>query len=116
MSSSVAKFFILGSVAVVVAVGFGILAALTVMLLWNALLPDLFDFPEIGFWQALGLSVLSTLLFKSSGSSSESCPHLWSHPKPREDFVARSHCVIPVTTKPKNHRSSGTLMVNSTEV
>ena len=35
------------------------------MLLWNWLMPTLFQFPEITFWQACGLQLLSTLLFKS---------------------------------------------------
>ncbi|HVS96280.1 MAG TPA: hypothetical protein VHE54_07330 [Puia sp.] len=34
-----------------------------VMLLWNALMPDLFHLPVITFWQALGLLVLSKILF-----------------------------------------------------
>ena len=34
-----------------------------VMLLWNALLPALFHFPIIGFWQALGLLLLTKILF-----------------------------------------------------
>ncbi len=34
-----------------------------VMLLWNALLPELFHFPVISFWQALGLLILTKLLF-----------------------------------------------------
>jgi hypothetical protein len=34
-----------------------------VMLLWNALLPALFHFPIIGFWQALGLLLLAKILF-----------------------------------------------------
>lgn len=40
------------------------LAALgaVVMFLWNWLLPALFGWPVIGFWQALGLLVLSKLL------------------------------------------------------
>ena len=44
-------------VAVVVA-----LAAAVVMALWNALLPALFGWPALGFWQALGLLALSRLL------------------------------------------------------
>ena len=35
------------------------------MLLWNWLMPTLFQLPEITFWQACGLQLLSTLLFKS---------------------------------------------------
>ncbi|HMH20206.1 MAG TPA: hypothetical protein VK563_00450 [Puia sp.] len=34
-----------------------------VMLLWNALLPVLFHFPVISFWQALGLLLLIKILF-----------------------------------------------------
>jgi hypothetical protein len=33
-----------------------------VMLLWNALLPALFGWPAISFWQALGLLLLSRIL------------------------------------------------------
>jgi hypothetical protein len=45
-------------VAVAVAVfGFG------VMFLWNGLLPELFGWKEIGFVQAIGLLVLSKILF-----------------------------------------------------
>ena len=33
-----------------------------VMLLWNWLMPALFGLPAIGFWQAVGLLVLSKLL------------------------------------------------------
>jgi hypothetical protein len=38
-----------------------------VMLLWNALLPDLFNLPEVTYWQAFGLFALSRLLFGSFG-------------------------------------------------
>ena len=35
-----------------------------VMWLWNMLIPELFHGPFISFWQALGLLVLSKILFK----------------------------------------------------
>lgn len=38
-----------------------------VMLLWNALLPDIFGVKTIGFLQALGLLILSKILFGSFG-------------------------------------------------
>jgi hypothetical protein len=41
--------------------GFGLTAL--VMVLWNALLPDLFQVPRINYWQAFGLFVLCRLLF-----------------------------------------------------
>jgi hypothetical protein len=34
------------------------------MLLWDWLMPTLFGLPEITFWQACGLQLLATLLFK----------------------------------------------------
>ena len=43
-----------------------------VQLLWNWLLPPLFGFPTISFWQALGLLALCRILFgglRSGGSS-----------------------------------------------
>jgi hypothetical protein len=36
------------------------------MILWNWLMPTIFGLPEIGFWQACGLQLLATILFKST--------------------------------------------------
>jgi hypothetical protein len=36
---------------------------IAVMLLWNAILPDLLHTGNLNFWQALGLLILSRLLF-----------------------------------------------------
>ena len=44
--------------------------ALPVMWLWNGLMPEIFGLALISFKQALGLSILSGLLFKSTSSSS----------------------------------------------
>jgi hypothetical protein len=38
-----------------------------VMLLWNALLPPLFGWPAVTFWQALGLLALCRILFGGLG-------------------------------------------------
>jgi hypothetical protein len=38
-----------------------------VMALWNALLPPIFGLPRIGFWQGLGLFLLTHLLFGGVG-------------------------------------------------
>jgi len=40
---------------------------LVTMLLWNWLVPVLFNGPIISFWQALGLLILSKLLFWGAG-------------------------------------------------
>jgi hypothetical protein len=52
------KFALLAVVAVA-------LLGAVVMALWNALLPVLFGWPAIGFWQAVGLLLLSKILFGS---------------------------------------------------
>jgi hypothetical protein len=39
-----------------------LLVTLVIMSLWNALLPALFGWPAISFWQAMGLMFLSRLL------------------------------------------------------
>ena len=43
-----------------------ILLALPLQLLWNWLMPTIFDLPMIIFWQALGLNMLAGILFKSN--------------------------------------------------
>ncbi|HEY8934360.1 MAG TPA: hypothetical protein VIM65_04040 [Cyclobacteriaceae bacterium] len=52
-------------------VAFGALIALVfgyiTMLLWNWLVPELFHGPMITFWQAVGLLVLSKILFHGLG-------------------------------------------------
>ena len=40
-----------------------VLIAAIVMWLWNAILPELFGFKMITFWQASGLLILSKILF-----------------------------------------------------
>lgn len=52
-------------------VGLALLMAVPTMLLWNWLCPELFGLPVIGFWQALGLNILGSILFK--GSCNHSC-------------------------------------------
>lgn len=49
-------------IAVLAIIAVGVLSFI-VMSLWNALLPELFAVRAITFWQALGLLVLSKLLF-----------------------------------------------------
>lgn len=60
---------ILGVVDLVV--WMSLLFTLPVMWLWNWLIPEIFGLVEIGFWQALGLNMLSSFLFNQSGSSSK---------------------------------------------
>jgi hypothetical protein len=43
-----------------------LILALPVMWLWNATLPELFGFKEIGLWMAWKLALLASFLFKST--------------------------------------------------
>jgi uncharacterized membrane protein len=61
------KLILIGPLAILgmllfIAIGGGI-----VQLLWNWLLPSLFGWREISFWQALGLLALCRILFGGSG-------------------------------------------------
>ncbi|MCL4512305.1 MAG: hypothetical protein M1470_14790 [Bacteroidetes bacterium] len=42
-------------------------AGLVLMLLWNSLLPIIFGIKAIGYWQAVGLLILSKVLFGGIG-------------------------------------------------
>ena len=63
-------FHIVGHVLVglLFAVAFALVFALLVKLIWNGLMPTIFDLQEITFWQAFGIIILAKLLFGSFGS------------------------------------------------
>jgi hypothetical protein len=56
---------------ILLGIGFGIagvgllaLCGWVVMLLWNWLMPEIFGLKTLGYWQAWGLLILSSILFK----------------------------------------------------
>ncbi len=62
-----------------------------VMLLWNGILPALFGFHTITFWQALGILILSKILFGGFGgqhrrghSGHHHTNNRWMHLNPEE--------------------------------
>jgi uncharacterized membrane protein len=62
-----------------------------VMLLWNWLLPPLFGWHQIGFWQAVGLLALCRILFGGFGRHGSVRSHVhrrmaerWDHMTPDE--------------------------------
>jgi hypothetical protein len=78
------KIAVVGTIAVFV---FGFV----VMSLWNWLMPSLFRLPQISFWQALGLVVLSKILFGGFHSHTGRRTHWrrrmrdrWEHMTPEE--------------------------------
>ena len=91
------KIFILPLIVAIAA-----LVSLVTMLLWNALMPDIFGLPEITYFQALGLLVLSKILFgrfgshKRHGKFGGRCGHFkdkWKNmtPEEREKFMNFRH-------------------------
>jgi len=63
---------LLAMLAAAFAFALSVLFTFPVMWLWNALLPELFGFKVITFWQAFGLILLVQLLAPKSSSSSSS--------------------------------------------
>jgi hypothetical protein len=43
-----------------------LLLGLPLMLLWNWLMPIVFNLPTITFWQAVGINVLASIIFPKS--------------------------------------------------
>jgi hypothetical protein len=61
------RLLLMAPFAIVGIVVFAFIGGEVVRLLWNWLLPELFGFPQITFWQALGLLALCRILFGGSG-------------------------------------------------
>jgi hypothetical protein len=53
--------------ALVLVPGLLALFAAVTMWLWNWLMPAIFKLPTIGFWKAVGVLILSHILFKGGG-------------------------------------------------
>ena len=62
MKNIIKLFAVIGIMLVTCAV-FGV----AVMLLWNALMPQIFALPVLNYWQAAGLLILARLLFGGLG-------------------------------------------------
>ena len=54
---------------VILIAGMALLLALPTLLLWNWLMPTIFGLVKITFWQALGINMLTGILFKPSSVS-----------------------------------------------
>ena len=53
-------------ISLFVQLGAMLIEATIVRLMWNLILPELFDFPTIGFGQSFGLLLISNCLFKNT--------------------------------------------------
>jgi hypothetical protein len=61
------KWFFLGPLAIVAMFLFAVIGGEVVLHLWNWLLPPLFGWRQITFWQALGILALCRILFGHHG-------------------------------------------------
>ena len=61
------RLMVIAPLALVGMLAFVALGGFVVQLLWNWLLPPLFGWPQVTFWQALGLLVLCRILFGGMG-------------------------------------------------
>lgn len=61
----IAGLFVVAMIVVVLSI-----VALPFMWLWNWLMPEIFGITTIGFWQAWGLLILSSMIFSSGNTKS----------------------------------------------
>ena len=83
------KFWILKVIVIGAAAIFGF--GFAVMLLWNALIPDLFHGPAISFPQAIGLLILSKIFLKGFGCRRNH----WRHHQWREQMKQKMDTMTP---------------------
>ena len=57
------NWFVIGPVLFMVVIAVAFLVGWIVMLLWNALLPPVLGLHTVTYWQAVGLLILSRILF-----------------------------------------------------
>jgi hypothetical protein len=97
------KWIVLAPLGILAMVGLVALGGVVVQQLWNWLLPPLFGWREIGFWQGIGLLALCRILFGGWGGHRSHGPGMRRRvaqrmegmsPEERERFrqVARERC------------------------
>lgn len=84
MKPQVKKLIWIAPLAILGMVLFMFIGGQIVMHLWNWLLPPLFGWRELTFWQALGMLVLCRILFGGFGGSGRS--HSRRHKRDRENM------------------------------
>ncbi len=80
--STLSRIFVVAAVAVAIP-SFLALFGYVTMSLWNALMPAIFSLPAIGFWQAIGILILSQILFKGGHAGRAGRAH-WRRSRFRE--------------------------------
>jgi hypothetical protein len=82
-------------IAMILAAGVAAVAffGFATMLLWNALIPELFGGPAVTFWQAVGLMVLAHILVR--GWSPWRHGHGWKHDRWKHKFEEKLAAMTP---------------------
>lgn len=57
-------------IGLLIGIMFSLLTAFPIMLIWNAIIPNLLGLKQIDFWQALGLAALARLIWGTGSSPS----------------------------------------------
>lgn len=70
--------------AIFLGIGAFVLFTFVVMWLWNWLIPEVFNFGVVTFWQAAGLLVLSKILFSGTGTG-----HRWHSDRRKKYWHSR---------------------------
>ena len=91
------KLLLIAPLAIVAFTLFIALGGLVVQQLWNWLLPSLFDFPALTFWQALALLALCRILFGGfrlggGGYGRRRMGERWERMTPEERERIRAAC------------------------
>jgi len=105
------NFWIKRAIFIPIAIAAGVfIFGSVVMLLWNALLPAVFGISTITFWQALGILVLSKILFGGFGghrgyqkyhSHSPEWREKWMNMTPEEKEKLRTEWRVRCEPSPK---------------
>lgn len=72
LTSGLTEIVVIMLAAMVLFAFVGLIVAIPVYLLWNWLMPEIFELGEITYWQAWGLFWLASLLTKGGSSKSSS--------------------------------------------
>ncbi len=67
IAKRIAKYIAMGIAGIIAITIFIFLGGKVVQLLWNWLMPELFGWPQLSFWQAIGMLALCRILFGGIG-------------------------------------------------
>ena len=101
------KWIFIAPLAILGMVAFVFIGGQLVLQLWNWLLPSLFGFPQVTFWQALGLLALCRILFGGFGWRGSGRSRMSAEERERFRTRMRERCEFgPSTGESKQPSSS----------